>query len=55
MVLICEKAPEKNTMPQDKNNTTEVRIAVAKLESTFLTPTFAKIAVMAANKADNMA
>jgi hypothetical protein len=37
------------------NNITRVLIAVAKLEFTFATPTFAKIAVKAANKADRIA
>lgn len=41
--------------PHVMNNITQVRIAVAKLESTSLTPIFANIAVNAANTADNMA
>ena len=40
---------------QASNTTTLVRTAVAKFESTPATPSFAKIAVAAANSADNSA
>ena len=55
MVLTCANAPENATIPHDKSNTTLVRIAVARLESTSRTPTFMRIAVAEAKIADNIA
>ena len=42
-------------MPQAISSTTAVRMAVARLELTPLTPTFARIEVRAANTADSNA
>jgi len=50
--LVLERAV---TSAQLKTTTTLVRIAVAKLESTLATPTLARTAVGAANKADSSA
>jgi hypothetical protein len=47
--------PEKITIPQVKKMTTVVRNAVATFESTPSTPTFARIAVNAANNAELIA
>ena len=45
-------APVTNTMSHENASTTMVRSAVATLESVFLIPHFAKIAVRPANKAE---
>jgi hypothetical protein len=47
--------PLKNTMAQAKTTTTIVLIAIARLVSIFLIPTFAKMPVSAAKRADNNA
>ena len=47
--------PLKNAMPQAINRITTVLIAVAKSVSTPLMPTFAKMAVSDANKAESKA
>ncbi len=47
--------PRAKTMSQAIINITTVRIAVAKSELTSFTPTLAKMAVSAANRADNNA
>lgn len=48
-------SPRAKTISQIITNTTTVRIVVARLELIFATPTFAKIAVSAANRADSSA
>ena len=48
-------SPLVSTIPQATIKIIIVRIAVAKLEFTFVMPTLAKIAVSDANKADNKA
>lgn len=55
MSLISFILPLNNTMPQVKRRMMEVRMAVARLELMSFTPIFAKIAVRAANRADNNA
>ena len=53
--LISRRGTVAKTIPHAINKMTTVLMAVAKLELTPLTPTFAKIAVSAAKKADNNA
>lgn len=53
--LIPFASPLARIMHQSIINTTIVRMPVAKFELIFATPTFAKIAVSEANKADNIA
>ena len=48
-------SPLANTMPHAITKITMVRIAVAKLEFTFVMPIFANMAVSEANNADNKA
>jgi hypothetical protein len=52
---ICFQVPWNKTIPQAKIKITIVLMAVAKLESTFLMPILAKIAVRAAKNADSNA
>lgn len=52
-VSIPAAAPVRNTSSQENSSTTAVRIAVARVESVFLMPIFAKIAVIPANKASH--
>lgn len=47
--------PDMSTMPHVRSRIMVVRMAVARFESTSLTPIFAKIAVKAANSADSSA
>ena len=54
-VSIPAAAPVRNTNSQENSSTTAVRIAVARVESVFLMPIFAKIAVIPANKAEPQA
>jgi hypothetical protein len=53
IMLFC--FPVINTIPQERINTTTVRIAVAKFELIFSMPIFARIEVKAANRADSNA
>ncbi len=48
-------SPLAKTIPQATNNIIIVRIAVARLELTFVMPTFAKMAVREAKRADSKA
>jgi hypothetical protein len=48
-------SPRKKTIPQAISRMITVRIAVARLEFTFVTPIFAKMAVREAKKADSSA
>lgn len=48
-------APVMNTSSQENASTTAVRIAVARVESVFFTPIFARIAVTPANRAEAQA
>ena len=52
---ICFSAPHASTIPQAITRITVVRIAVARLELTPVTPTFARIAVSAAKNAERRA